>query len=107
MGTGINERRAKHRTDGNGNGTDGPDGNGTHGPDGTRARHGQAARTARRYGMRRTDPEGLATKPAGHDSAGRHGAGPGAVGHGPVRYGPHFPDDGLPVLPELSAVLAA
>lgn len=57
--------------------------------------------------MRRTDPEGLATKPAGHDPAGRHGAGPGAVGHGPVRYGPHFPDDGLPVLPELSAVLAA
>ncbi|MFE9448525.1 aminotransferase class I/II-fold pyridoxal phosphate-dependent enzyme [Streptomyces sp. NPDC006739] len=35
--------------------------------------------------MRRTDPEG----------------------HGPVRYGPHLPDDGLPVLPELSAVLAA
>ncbi|MFJ4466093.1 aminotransferase class I/II-fold pyridoxal phosphate-dependent enzyme [Streptomyces sp. NPDC089424] len=35
--------------------------------------------------MRRTEPEG----------------------HGPVRYGPHFPDDGLPVLPELSAVLAA
>ncbi|MGW1541436.1 aminotransferase class I/II-fold pyridoxal phosphate-dependent enzyme [Streptomyces sp. NPDC002309] len=28
-------------------------------------------------------------------------------GHGPVRYGPHFPDDGLPVLPELSAVVAA
>ncbi|MFJ3304020.1 aminotransferase class I/II-fold pyridoxal phosphate-dependent enzyme [Streptomyces sp. NPDC086549] len=35
--------------------------------------------------MRRTDPED----------------------HGPVRYGPHLPDDGLPVLPELSAVLAA
>ncbi|MET9254695.1 aminotransferase class I/II-fold pyridoxal phosphate-dependent enzyme [Streptomyces sp. NPDC003717] len=28
-------------------------------------------------------------------------------GHGPVRFGPPFPDDGLPVLPELSAVLAA
>ncbi|MEV7995503.1 pyridoxal phosphate-dependent aminotransferase, partial [Streptomyces sp. NPDC086077] len=28
-------------------------------------------------------------------------------GHGPVRYGPPFPDDGLPVPPELSAVLAA
>ncbi|MES5818959.1 aminotransferase class I/II-fold pyridoxal phosphate-dependent enzyme [Streptomyces sp. RG80] len=28
-------------------------------------------------------------------------------GHGPVRYGPPLPDDGLPVLPELSAVLAA
>ncbi|MFH9657734.1 aminotransferase class I/II-fold pyridoxal phosphate-dependent enzyme [Streptomyces sp. NPDC017248] len=27
--------------------------------------------------------------------------------HGPVRYGPPFPGDGLPVLPELSAVLAA
>lgn len=27
--------------------------------------------------------------------------------HGPVRYGPPLPDDGLPVLPELSAVLAA
>ncbi|MFI1721480.1 aminotransferase class I/II-fold pyridoxal phosphate-dependent enzyme [Streptomyces sp. NPDC020489] len=35
--------------------------------------------------MRRTDPEG----------------------HGPVRYGPQLPDDGLPVLPELSAELAA
>ncbi|WP_367319845.1 aminotransferase class I/II-fold pyridoxal phosphate-dependent enzyme [Streptomyces sp. HUAS ZL42] len=35
--------------------------------------------------MRRTDPEG----------------------HGPVRYGPPLPEDGLPVLPELSAVLAA
>jgi aspartate/methionine/tyrosine aminotransferase len=28
-------------------------------------------------------------------------------GHGPVRYGPPFPGDGLPVLPELTAVLAA
>jgi len=28
-------------------------------------------------------------------------------GHGPVRYGPPPPDDGLPVLPELTAVLAA
>ncbi|MGV4989053.1 aminotransferase class I/II-fold pyridoxal phosphate-dependent enzyme [Streptomyces sp. NPDC001709] len=35
--------------------------------------------------MRRTDPEG----------------------HGPVRYGPSLPGDGLPVLPELTAVLAA
>ncbi|MFJ6658241.1 aminotransferase class I/II-fold pyridoxal phosphate-dependent enzyme [Streptomyces sp. NPDC091377] len=35
--------------------------------------------------MRRTDPES----------------------HGPVRYGPHLPDDGLPLLPELAAVLAA
>ncbi|MET7682134.1 aminotransferase class I/II-fold pyridoxal phosphate-dependent enzyme [Streptomyces sp. NPDC005423] len=35
--------------------------------------------------MRRTDPEG----------------------HGPVRYGPPLPDDRLPVLPELAAVLAA
>ncbi|CAM5429904.1 Aminotransferase class I/II-fold pyridoxal phosphate-dependent enzyme OS=Streptomyces chartreusis OX=1969 GN=CP983_07945 PE=3 SV=1 [Streptomyces chartreusis] len=35
--------------------------------------------------MRRTDPEG----------------------HGPVRYGPPLPDDGLPVLPEIAAVLAA
>ncbi|OUC79318.1 aminotransferase class I/II-fold pyridoxal phosphate-dependent enzyme [Streptomyces swartbergensis] len=35
--------------------------------------------------MRRTDPEG----------------------HGPVRFGPPIPDDGLPVLPELSTVLAA
>ncbi|MGW7526131.1 aminotransferase class I/II-fold pyridoxal phosphate-dependent enzyme [Streptomyces sp. NPDC054783] len=35
--------------------------------------------------MRRTDPEG----------------------HGPVRYGPPLPGDGLPVLPELMAVLAA
>ncbi|MEV5432101.1 aminotransferase class I/II-fold pyridoxal phosphate-dependent enzyme [Streptomyces sp. NPDC052701] len=29
------------------------------------------------------------------------------VGHGPVRFGPSLPEDGLPVLPELSAVLAA
>ncbi|GLP66881.1 aminopeptidase [Streptomyces sp. TUS-ST3] len=28
-------------------------------------------------------------------------------GHGPVRFGPPLPDDGLPVLPELTAVLAA
>ncbi|MEG8278193.1 aminotransferase class I/II-fold pyridoxal phosphate-dependent enzyme [Streptomyces sp. AHA2] len=28
-------------------------------------------------------------------------------GHGPVRFGPPLPDDGLPVLPELSAVLSA
>ncbi|MGW7364444.1 aminotransferase class I/II-fold pyridoxal phosphate-dependent enzyme, partial [Streptomyces sp. NPDC054841] len=28
-------------------------------------------------------------------------------GHGPVRYGPPSPDPGLPVLPELAAVLAA
>ncbi|QHC32248.1 MULTISPECIES: aminotransferase class I/II-fold pyridoxal phosphate-dependent enzyme [unclassified Streptomyces] len=35
--------------------------------------------------MRRTDPEG----------------------HGPVRYGPPLPGDGLPVLPELTAVVAA
>ncbi|WP_030246136.1 MULTISPECIES: aminotransferase class I/II-fold pyridoxal phosphate-dependent enzyme [unclassified Streptomyces] len=35
--------------------------------------------------MRRTDPQG----------------------HGPVRFGPPLPEDGLPVLPELSAVLAA
>ncbi|KUO20012.1 aminotransferase class I/II-fold pyridoxal phosphate-dependent enzyme [Streptomyces dysideae] len=35
--------------------------------------------------MRRTDPEG----------------------HGPVRYGPPLPEDGLPLLPELAAVLAA
>ncbi|MBK3547479.1 pyridoxal phosphate-dependent aminotransferase, partial [Streptomyces sp. MBT60] len=27
--------------------------------------------------------------------------------HGPVRYGPPAPDPGLPVLPELAAVLAA
>ncbi|WP_329049083.1 aminotransferase class I/II-fold pyridoxal phosphate-dependent enzyme [Streptomyces violaceus] len=35
--------------------------------------------------MRRTDPQG----------------------HGPVRFGPPLPEDGLPVLPELSGVLAA
>jgi aspartate/methionine/tyrosine aminotransferase len=28
-------------------------------------------------------------------------------GHGPVRFGPPLPEDGLPVLPELSAVVAA
>lgn len=71
--------------------------------------------------MRRTDPEGPATAPdgsaagrgssatgsGGRGPAGRADPGPGPAGHGPVRYGPHFPDDGLPVLPELSAVLAA
>ncbi|WP_424858192.1 aminotransferase class I/II-fold pyridoxal phosphate-dependent enzyme [Streptomyces sp. SAI-170] len=30
-----------------------------------------------------------------------------AEGHGPVRYGPPLPDDGLPVLPDLCAVVAA
>ncbi|CAL9370241.1 aminotransferase class I/II-fold pyridoxal phosphate-dependent enzyme [Streptomyces sp. enrichment culture] len=35
--------------------------------------------------MRRTDPQG----------------------HGPVRFGPPIPEDGLPVLPELAAVIAA
>jgi aspartate/methionine/tyrosine aminotransferase len=30
-----------------------------------------------------------------------------AGGHGPVRFGPRMPDDGLPVLPELTAVLTA
>lgn len=44
----------------------------------------------------------------GHDPVG-HGPVRGhyPVGHGPVRYGPQMPGDGLPVLPELSAVLAA
>ncbi|MEU9156174.1 aminotransferase class I/II-fold pyridoxal phosphate-dependent enzyme [Streptomyces sp. NPDC048417] len=46
--------------------------------------------------MRRTDPEGQ--RPL-RDTPAR--------GHGPVRYGPALPDDGLPVLPELSTVLAA
>ncbi|GGX90620.1 aminotransferase class I/II-fold pyridoxal phosphate-dependent enzyme [Streptomyces anandii] len=54
--------------------------------------------------MRRTDP-GDSADPA--DPAGLEGrAEPG--GHGPVRYGPSaLPEDGLPVLPELAAVLAA
>ncbi|MEU9455008.1 aminotransferase class I/II-fold pyridoxal phosphate-dependent enzyme [Streptomyces sp. NPDC048277] len=46
--------------------------------------------------MRRTDPEGHRPAPQTLPQ-----------GHGPVRYGPTLPDDGLPVLPELSAVLAA
>ncbi|MGX1273325.1 aminotransferase class I/II-fold pyridoxal phosphate-dependent enzyme [Streptomyces phaeoluteigriseus] len=33
--------------------------------------------------------------------------GTGPEGHGPVRYGPTLPGDGLPVLPDLAAVLAA
>ncbi|CAM5701595.1 Aminotransferase class I/II-fold pyridoxal phosphate-dependent enzyme OS=Streptomyces tendae OX=1932 GN=GUR47_01420 PE=3 SV=1 [Streptomyces tendae] len=76
--------------------------------------------------MRRTDAEGPATGPDGPVagpggpatglSGRRHPAGPPGpdgdaaprpAGHGPVRYGPDFPDDGLPVLPELAAVLAA
>ncbi|WP_217145031.1 aminotransferase class I/II-fold pyridoxal phosphate-dependent enzyme [Streptomyces sp. AC627_RSS907] len=65
--------------------------------------------------MRRTDSEGHAPEghapaghlPAGHLPEGRPPAGHDPVGHGPVRYGPHLPDDGLPVLPELAAVLAA
>ncbi|AKZ59274.1 hypothetical protein SAM23877_6229 [Streptomyces ambofaciens ATCC 23877] len=66
--------------------------------------------------MRRTDPEGQDSgdghAPARHDSRNRaparHGPeGHGPEGHGPVRFGPHLPDDGLAVLPELSAVLAA
>ncbi|MFE4965553.1 aminotransferase class I/II-fold pyridoxal phosphate-dependent enzyme [Streptomyces sp. NPDC056660] len=46
--------------------------------------------------MRRTDPEDQGPL---RDTPAR--------GHGPVRYGPPLPDDGLPVLPELSAALAA
>ncbi|WP_234438565.1 aminotransferase class I/II-fold pyridoxal phosphate-dependent enzyme [Streptomyces sp. NRRL S-340] len=46
-----------------------------------------------------------------HDSAPGDGRGPArgrGEGHGPVRYGPSaLPGDGLPVLPELSAALAA
>ncbi|WP_372463007.1 aminotransferase class I/II-fold pyridoxal phosphate-dependent enzyme [Streptomyces solaniscabiei] len=45
--------------------------------------------------------------PAGPAPGGRHPAGHAADGHGAVRRGPHLPGDGLPVLPELSAVLAA
>ncbi|MGW7382992.1 aminotransferase class I/II-fold pyridoxal phosphate-dependent enzyme [Streptomyces sp. NPDC054794] len=48
--------------------------------------------------MRRTDPHGR----PGDRSDDR-----APEGHGPVRYGPPLPGDGLPVLPELSAVLAA
>ncbi|MER7188399.1 pyridoxal phosphate-dependent aminotransferase, partial [Streptomyces hyaluromycini] len=54
--------------------------------------------------MRRTDPGGH--RPANGTSP--EESGPAVPeGHGPVRYGPPFPDDGLPVLPELCAVLAA
>ncbi|WP_217547837.1 aminotransferase class I/II-fold pyridoxal phosphate-dependent enzyme [Streptomyces sp. GbtcB6] len=54
--------------------------------------------------MRRTDPGGH--RPANGTSP--EESEPAAPeGHGPVRYGPPLPDDGLPVLPELSAVLAA
>ncbi|MEU2423632.1 aminotransferase class I/II-fold pyridoxal phosphate-dependent enzyme [Streptomyces sp. NPDC007851] len=65
--------------------------------------------------MRRTDPEGHgpAHGAAAEGRARAHETSTGqdlpssAVGHGPVRYGPPLPDDGLPVLPDLSAVLAA
>ncbi|MFC1233125.1 hypothetical protein ACFJEF_32970, partial [Streptomyces sp. Sce081] len=70
--------------------------------------------------MRRTDPEPHSPasrhpdgagpaggEPAGGDPAGRTPAGRDPVGHGPVRFGPVLPEDGLPVLPELAAVLAA
>ncbi|MFJ9558752.1 aminotransferase class I/II-fold pyridoxal phosphate-dependent enzyme [Streptomyces fuscichromogenes] len=53
--------------------------------------------------MRRTDPGGHG--PVNGTSA-QEGAPPSSEGHGPVRYGPTLPDDGLPVLPELAAVLA-
>ncbi|WP_234537602.1 aminotransferase class I/II-fold pyridoxal phosphate-dependent enzyme [Streptomyces shenzhenensis] len=54
--------------------------------------------------MRRTDPG--AHGPADGSSPGESAPAP-PEGHGPVRYGPPLPDDGLPVLPELTAVLAA
>ncbi|SEE16080.1 aminotransferase class I/II-fold pyridoxal phosphate-dependent enzyme [Streptomyces sp. Ag109_O5-10] len=54
--------------------------------------------------MRRTDPG--AHGPADGGSARERGP-VSPEGHGPVRYGPPLPDDGLPVLPELAAVLAA
>ncbi|MFC5954857.1 aminotransferase class I/II-fold pyridoxal phosphate-dependent enzyme [Streptomyces sp. NPDC005774] len=65
--------------------------------------------------MRRTDPEPHSPAsrhpdgagPAGRDPAGRTPTGHDPVGHGPVRFGPVLPEDGLPVLPELAAVLAA
>ncbi|MGW7254403.1 aminotransferase class I/II-fold pyridoxal phosphate-dependent enzyme [Streptomyces sp. NPDC054834] len=72
--------------------------------------------------MRRTDPEGDgsvrsdpgtggrnagAHSPEGHAPEGHASEGHSPEGHGPVRYGPTLPGDGLPVLPELSAVLAA
>ncbi|MFI2411013.1 aminotransferase class I/II-fold pyridoxal phosphate-dependent enzyme [Streptomyces sp. NPDC018947] len=70
--------------------------------------HGRGARTRRDPAPEGRDAGGKATE-------GRRGRPPGARdlghhpphGHGPVRYGPHLPGDGLPVLPELSAVLAA
>ncbi|MFF0105094.1 aminotransferase class I/II-fold pyridoxal phosphate-dependent enzyme [Streptomyces hirsutus] len=65
--------------------------------------------------MRRTDPEPHSPAgrhpggagPASRDPAGGAPAGHDPVGHGPVRFGPVLPEDGLPVLPELAAVLAA
>ncbi|MEW2261712.1 aminotransferase class I/II-fold pyridoxal phosphate-dependent enzyme [Streptomyces sp. NPDC047853] len=61
--------------------------------------------------MRRTDPRGRdggeGRAPARQDPRSHAPARRVPEGHGPVRYGPHLPGDGLPVLPELSAVLAA
>ncbi|MFH9404295.1 aminotransferase class I/II-fold pyridoxal phosphate-dependent enzyme [Streptomyces sp. NPDC017638] len=55
--------------------------------------------------MRRTDPE--RDRRDGHGPARRREDRGRREDHGPVRYGPPLPGDGLPVLPGLSAVLAA
>ncbi|MGW0711653.1 aminotransferase class I/II-fold pyridoxal phosphate-dependent enzyme [Streptomyces sp. NPDC002643] len=65
--------------------------------------------------MRRTEPGGdgpVHREHEGHGPAGRERGGHGPAraepeGHGPVRYGPPPPDQGVPVLPELAAVLSA
>ncbi|MFF4019009.1 aminotransferase class I/II-fold pyridoxal phosphate-dependent enzyme [Streptomyces sp. NPDC001843] len=62
--------------------------------------------------MQRTDPEhNGSARPGPHDHRPARPGHPrpadGPEGHGPVRYGPALPGDGLPVLPELAAVLAA
>ncbi|MEU6940514.1 pyridoxal phosphate-dependent aminotransferase, partial [Streptomyces rubiginosohelvolus] len=86
----------------------GPAGEPADGPDGARGAEGVAPGRERGGGQdqtggqdaaRTTDDE--AHRP-GHPAAARP-----HEDHGPVRYGPPAPDPGLPVLPELAAVLAA
>ncbi|MEU2145365.1 pyridoxal phosphate-dependent aminotransferase, partial [Streptomyces globisporus] len=80
------------------------------GQDRTRAQDDQARRAGNRagraqneraHGQDRTRAQGDQARRPGHPVAQPH------EDHGPVRYGPPAPDPGLPVLPELAAVLAA
>ncbi|KOU08223.1 MULTISPECIES: aminotransferase class I/II-fold pyridoxal phosphate-dependent enzyme [Streptomyces] len=85
------------------------------GQDGGRARAHEDRAAGQDGGEDRTVVRGSEGVGPHEDPAAGHAAGAGSrkarpgphEDHGPVRYGPLAPDPGLPVLPELAAVLAA